>query len=104
MKKDLEYPPDIEAVLNLHLGKDFRELDVETCLAGLSKKRSRYWIMIAVNAFALIFFSYSFIYEITQFSDVVYYALGTVFVLNVLLIVYQRKQISKAIEFLDQNR
>ncbi|MCC5926729.1 MAG: hypothetical protein JJU41_09250 [Bacteroidetes bacterium] len=96
-----EIPSDISAILTLHLGKEFTSLEVTEMLEGLRKRRSRYWVMIAVNALALLFFSYSFIYEITQLNSVVYYALGTVFVLNVLLIFHQRKQINLAIEYLE---
>lgn len=102
MSTQNEYPSDISAILTLHLGKDFAQLSVQDMLAGLHKRRSRYWLMIVVNALALLFFSYSFIYGITQLSDIVYYALGTVFVLNVLLIFHQRKQLNLAIDYLEK--
>lgn len=104
MQKENEYPNDIKAVLILHLGKDFALLKREEMLTSLLKRRSRYWIMIIVNALALLFFSYSFIYGITQLNDIVYYALGTVFVLNVLLIFHQRKQLNLAVDYLERNR
>lgn len=103
MNTSHEYPKDIQAILVLHLGKEFQMLTKQTMLEALGKRRSRYWIMIIVNALALLFFSYSFIYGITQLSDLVYYGLGTVFVLNVLLIFHQRKQINRAITYVEQN-
>jgi hypothetical protein len=101
MKKNIPIPDHIRPILQLHLGKEFEQLSYEQQLEGLKKRRSRYWIMILVNAFALVFFSYSFIYGITQLSDIVYYALGTVFVLNVLLIFHQRKQIDVALRYME---
>jgi len=99
-----DIPSDISAILTLHLGKEYAAISTQDKLAALRKRRSRYWVMIAVNALALFFFSYSFIYEITQLNDIVYYALGTVFVLNVLLIFHQRKQINRAIDFLEHRQ
>jgi hypothetical protein len=104
MKLSTPIPDNIRPILALHLGKEFDQLDTKTQIEGLKKRRSRYWIMILVNAFALIFFSYSFIYGITQLNEFVYYALGSVFVLNVLLIFHQRKQIDIALQYLQGAR
>ena len=101
MKQNTIIPDHIRPILELHLGKEFEQLDTKTQIEGLKKRRSRYWIMILVNAFALLFFSYSFIYEITQLNDFIYYALGTVFVLNVLLIFHQRKQLDVALRHVE---
>lgn len=91
-------------MLILHVGKDFVNFGKSAQIEILEKKRSRYRIMIAVNVFALLFFTYSFIGGITQLNDVVYYVLGTVFVLNVLLIFYQRKQINITLDYLRDGR
>lgn len=97
-------PEDIKAILTLHAGKNFTDFDVPSQIGLLIQKRKRYWFMIAVNLFALTFFTYSFIGGITQLNSVVYYALGTVFVLNVLLIFYQRGQISRAVSWLEEQK
>lgn len=104
MEKENNLPQEVEAVLILHVGKDFANFGKSAQIEILEKKRSRYRIMIAVNVFALLFFTYSFIGGITQLNDIVYYVLGTVFVLNVLLIFYQRKQINITLDYLRDGR
>lgn len=103
MKKETQVPVEIRAVLELHIGKDYENVDKQDQMAILAKKRNRYWIMIAANLFALLFFSYSFISGITQISEFIYYVLGVVFVLNLLLIMYQRKQIQSTMNFLNSH-
>lgn len=100
MENSFDIPKEIEAVLILHLGKNYADYDTQSQVEFLEKKKKRYRIMLAVNVFALLFFTYSFVGGITQLSNVVYYVLGTVFVLNVLLIFHQRKQLNVAIEYL----
>lgn len=100
MSKEKEIPAYVQAVLELHIGKNFREYSVDFQVEMLEKRRKRYVLMIFVNLFALLFFSYSFIYGITQIAEFIYYILGVVFVLNMLLIFYQRKQINKVLDYL----
>lgn len=102
MNKETQTPIEIRAVLELHIGKNYTEVSKDDQISILLKKRNRYWIMIAANLFALLFFSYSFITGITQISEFVYYILGVVFVLNLLLILYQRKQIQSTLHYLNQ--
>jgi len=95
-------PAAIRAVLELHVGKNHIEVPNNIKLELLEKRVKRYRIMILVNLFALLFFSYSFISGITQIGDLVYYGLGVVFVLNMALIFYQRKQVIQAIDYLKE--
>lgn len=99
-KKDI--PADVRAVLELHVGKNFESVEPETMIEMLHKRRNRFYLMIFVNVLALIFFSYSFLNDITQISDFVYYALGVVFVMNISLIFYQRKQLNRTLEYLER--
>ncbi len=99
-----EIPAIVRAVLELHIGKNFAEFTTESQIELLEKRGKRYRIMILVNLLALLFFSYSFIYKITQIADVIYYVLGVVFVLNMLLIFYQRKQLMSALEYIRRNK
>ena len=101
MNKETQIPIDVRAVLELHIGKNFADVSKDEQVNILVKKRKRYWLMIAANLFALLFFSYSFIYGITQINEFVYYVLGVVFVLNLLLILYQRKQIQTTLQYLE---
>ena len=95
-------PAAIRAVLELHVGKNHLEVPNSVKLELLEKRVKRYRIMILVNLFALLFFSYSFISGITQIGDLVYYGLGVVFVLNMALIFYQRKQVIQTIDYLKE--
>jgi hypothetical protein len=95
-------PAAIRAVLDLHVGKNHPEVPTSIKLELLEKRVKRYRIMILVNLFALMFFSYSFISGITQIGDLVYYGLGVVFVLNMALIIYQRKQVMLTINYLKE--
>ena len=95
-------PAAIRAVLELHVGKNHLEVPNTVKLELLEKRVKRYRIMILVNLFALLFFSYSFISGITQIGDLVYYGLGVVFVLNMALIFYQRKQVIQTIDYLKE--
>jgi magnesium-transporting ATPase (P-type) len=97
-KKDI--PGDIQAVLELYVGKNFESVETESMIEILIKRGKRFYLMIFVNILALIFFSYSFLNDITQISDFVYYALGAVFVMNISLIFYQRKQLNRTLEYL----
>jgi len=103
METKINIPNDIKAILTLHVGKNFSETETSSQVQQLLQKRKRYWLMIAVNLFALVFFTYSFFAGITQLNSFVYYALGTVFLMNVLLIFYQRSQISRAIDWLENH-
>lgn len=96
-------PAAIRAVLELHVGKNHPEVPDTIKLELLEKRFKRYRIMILVNLFALLFFSYSFISGITQIGDLVYYGLGVVFVLNMALIFYQRKQVKMTIDYLREH-
>lgn len=92
-------PEDIQAALILHIGKDFLQIDKDGRLMILERKKNRYRLMIGVNLFALLFFTYSFLGGLTQLSMIIYYVLGTVFVVNMLMISHQRKQLLAAIDF-----
>lgn len=96
-------PAAIRAVLELHVGKNHPEVPNAIKLELLDKRVKRYRIMILVNLFALLFFSYSFISGITQIGEFVYYALAVVFVLNMSLIFYQRKQVMQTIDYLNEH-
>lgn len=98
MKKEI--PADIQAVLVLHIGKNFADITTASQIEILERKRKRFWIMIGANLFALIFFSYSFLGGLTQISDVIFYILGGVFTLNMLLIFYQRNQVNHTLDWL----
>ena len=71
-------------------------------IEALQKRGKKMWTYLLINFAAVLFFGYSFYFDITQLSDTVLKILGVVFVINTLLIFYQKSQISKAIAYLQK--
>lgn len=94
----------LESYLNIHLKKDQRELSPEGQITALKKRDRNKWIHLVVNVAAIILFGYSFHYEITDLSETIFILILVVFVINIGLIFYQKKQISNLIEYLDSKR
>ena len=91
-----------ETQLRIHLKKKQFEAPLKTKIELLKKrKRSRWW-MLAINIVAILFFAYSFYFDITQLSNTLLYVLFAVFVINVILIFYQTKQLKQLIGYLEK--
>jgi hypothetical protein len=65
----------------------------------LQKKDRNKWYMLVFNVLAILFFGYSFIFDVTTLSDTIFTILLVVFAINVGLIFLQKKQISELIRF-----
>ncbi|MEX2600979.1 MAG: hypothetical protein WD355_04985 [Balneolaceae bacterium] len=59
--------------------------------------RKKNWL-IGLNVLAILFFSYSFYYGITQLGETLFTILVVVFVINVGLVLLQKRQIAEMIE------
>ncbi|WP_138430571.1 hypothetical protein [Fodinibius saliphilus] len=90
----------LNSYLNIHLKKDKLSLPIGEQVEALHKKYRNKWILLAVNIAAILFFGYSFYYDITQLGDTFLTIIIVVFVLNVGLIFYQRNQIQELIDYL----
>jgi len=90
----------LQSYLNIHLKKDELDQPPGGQLEALGKKRRNKWIQLAVNIAAILFFGYSFYYDITQLSEMFFYIIVGVFVLNVGLIFYQKNQLDELEEYL----
>lgn len=55
--------------------------------------------MFLLNLLAIIFFSYSWYFGITQLSNTIFTILVAVFAMNVVLIMFQRRQIRELSDF-----
>lgn len=89
-----------QSYLNVHLKKDQLELSVADKIEALQKRdRAKLWHII-INIGAILFFGYSFYYNITELSQTFFYIIFAVFGVNVGLISYQKKQIKELISFL----
>jgi hypothetical protein len=67
---------------------------------ALQKKKRNKWIQLAVNIAAILFFGYSFYFDITQLGQTFFIIIFAVFVINVGLIFYQKNQIDELLEYL----
>ncbi len=77
----------------IHLKHDEMEAPLDKQLESLQKRERNKWIQLAVNVLALLFFGYSYYFDITQLSNTFLYILIAVFIVNTVLIFYQKRQI-----------
>lgn len=90
----------LQSYLNIHLKKDKQSLPPEAQIEELYKKGRNKWIQLAVNIAAILFFGYSFYFDITQLSQTFFIIILAVFSINVGLIFYQKNQIQELINYL----
>lgn len=98
---DKQQQERFKSYLNIHLKKEQQELPLSGQIQALHKKDRNKWWQLAINVAAILFFGYSFYYDITQLSPVVFYVIFGVFGINVGLIFYQKKQIHQLINYLE---
>ncbi|HET6527841.1 MAG TPA: hypothetical protein VFG39_03740 [Balneolaceae bacterium] len=91
----------LQSYLNIHLKKDKQTLPVSDQIDELHKRNRSKWIQLGINILAILFFGYSFYYDITQLSQTFFIILVVVFGVNVGLIFYQKNQINELIEYLE---
>lgn len=97
---DPEQQDRLQSYLNIHLKKDELSLPVGEKIEALHKKKRNKWIQLAVNIAAILFFGYSFFFNITQLSNTFFYIIFGVFLVNVGLIFYQKNQIDELVNYL----
>lgn len=90
----------LQSYLNIHLKKDKESLTLDEQIEALEKRDRNKWIQLAVNIAAILFFGYSFYFDITQLGQTFFIIIFVVFIINVGLIFYQRNQIQELIEYL----
>lgn len=88
-----------ETFLKYHLGKDFENLSSEEKNKLLHARNRRFNLLMIINVVALIIFSYWFLAGVTQLSDIVFYILIAVFLLNMLSVGYQKKMLGEVTEY-----
>jgi len=89
-----------DRMVRVHLrGSDTNMTNAEKAL-GLVKRLRRLTGMLILNVLVVIFYAYAFYMSLTQLEPLVFGLIFGAFMLNVALIVYQRKQIQRAIDFL----
>ncbi len=97
---DSETQERLQSYLTVHLKKDELSLSENEQVDALQKKKRNKWIQLAVNIAAILFFGYSFYFDITQLGQTFFIIIFAVFVINVGLIFYQKNQIDELLEYL----
>ncbi len=97
---DSETQKRLQSYLTVHLKKDELSLSESEKIDALHKKKRNKWIQLAVNIAAILFFGYSFYFNITQLSQTFFIIIFAVFAVNVGLIFYQKNQIDELLEYL----
>ena len=97
---DSETQKRLQSYLTVHLKKDELSLSESEKIDALHKKKRNKWIQLAVNIAAILFFGYSFYFNITQLSQTFFIVIFAVFAVNVGLIFYQKNQIDELLEYL----
>lgn len=97
---DPEEQERLEAYLNVHLKSEYHSESPSVQIEELNKRIRNKWIQLAVNVAAILFFGYSFYFDITQLSQTFMMVIVAVFGINVGLIFFQKKQINELIGYL----
>lgn len=94
----------IETVLDYNVGKDRHDKPKNEVLQILMHRKKRFFYITAINILALVFFGYWFFSGITELPSWIFWLLAAVFVLNLVSISWQRKQIDDAISYVESGQ
>lgn len=90
----------IQAFIQLQLGKEYSNLSTDEKIIRLSSKFRRMVLLMIVNLGIVLFFGYSFYFEITQLSQTVYNIIIIFFLINVFFLGLQWKKLKESIKWL----
>lgn len=91
----------LESYKKIHLNKKQWALSIPEQIQALEKKDKNKWFHVIINIVAIGFFGYSYLYDVSDISDTLLLILAIVFILNMGLIFYQKKQIKRVITYLE---
>lgn len=89
-----------QSYLKIHLKNEQLDLSITDKIEALEKRDRTKWWHLLINVAAILFFGYSFYYDITQLGQTLFIVIFVVFGVNVGLILYQKKQIGELIDYL----
>lgn len=89
-----------QSYLKIHLKNEQLDLSITDKIEALKKRDRTKWWHLLINIAAILFFGYSFYYDITQLGQTLFIVIFVVFGVNVGLILYQKKQIGELIDYL----
>lgn len=88
--------------IDVQLGKKAGEMTPGQQHAALQRKFRRLMLMMGVNLAVVLFFSYSFYFDITRLGSTWFSLIIVFFSVNVLLLAYQWTQLKQALSWLEQ--
>ncbi|MCH8566630.1 MAG: hypothetical protein LAT67_00145 [Balneolales bacterium] len=94
----------LETFIQIQLGKTGEGLSLDNQIEFLKSKFKKIWLMLLLNVGVVLFFSYSFYYEITRLSTAWLNAIMIFFAVNVFFLFFQWRQLKKAIVYLEEKR
>lgn len=97
---DSEKQDKLQSYLKIHLKKDELSLSDSEQVEALHKRKRNKWIQLAINIAAILFFGYSFYFDITQLGQTFFFIIFAVFAINVGLIFYQKNQLDELLAYL----
>jgi len=93
----------VERMVKVHVRGASPDMTDEDKLLGLKQRFKWLALMLGLNIVLVIVYTYTFYSGITQLGQSVFYLILGAFGVNVLLILFQRKQIGRAIAYLERN-
>lgn len=90
----------LETYAQVHLRKK-QDLSDPEKVTALRKKLTNKWIQLFINVAIILVFGYMFLMGYTTFGDIFYYIIFGLFLVNMLLIFLQKKQIEELIDYLE---
>ncbi len=88
-----------ERMVRVHVRGAHPEMTDAEKADGLQARKKRLVVMLALNISLISLYAYTFVAGITHLSGFVFWFVAVAFALNVLLLLYQRRQITRAIDF-----
>jgi hypothetical protein len=91
----------VDRMVRAHVRGAHPEMSDDEKLLGLKRRFKWLALMLWLNIALVLIYGYTFAQGITQLSTNVFFLILGAFIINVLLIFYQRSQLKKAIEYLE---
>jgi len=93
----------VERMVKVHVRGASPDMSDEEKLLGLKQRYKWLALMFGLNIVLVTVYAYTFYSGITQLGQTVFYMILGAFGVNVLLILYQRRLIGRAIAYLEGN-
>lgn len=91
----------VERMVRAHVRGAHPDMNDDEKLLGLKQRFKWLALMLWLNIALVLIYGYTFAQGITQLSNTVFFLILGAFIINVLLIFYQRSQLKKAIDYLE---